>query len=44
MTQEQLICVNKELRRNPNLLLIGQSLQIPPADYVCPTPTKTKKP
>jgi len=44
VTQEQLICVNKELRRNPNLLLIGQSLQIPPADYVCPTPTKTKKP
>ncbi len=44
VTQEQLVCVNRELRRNPNLLSIGQELRIPPQDYECPSAQKTKKP
>lgn len=36
VTQEQLECVNQALRRNPNLLSVGQELAIPPQDYRCP--------
>lgn len=42
VTQEQLICVNRELRRNPNLLSIGQELGTWPPYYECPAPSKTK--
>ncbi len=45
ITKEVLICANRQLRRNPDLLSIGQVLQIPPEDWQCPTPPKpTKKP
>ena len=44
VSQEALICANRQLRRNPNLLSVGQELQIPPEDWECPAPTKTKKP
>jgi LysM repeat protein len=45
VSQEVLICANRELRRNPNLLSVGQELQIPPEDWACPSQAKpTKKP
>lgn len=44
VSQEVLICANRPLRRNPNLLSVGQELQIPPENWTCPTPAKTKKP
>jgi nucleoid-associated protein YgaU len=44
VTQEQLICANKELRRNPDLLTVGQELQVPSQDWVCPKVTRTAKP
>jgi nucleoid-associated protein YgaU len=45
VSQEAVICANRELRRNPNLLSVGQELQIPPEDWACPSQAKpTKKP
>ena len=44
ITQEALVCVNRALRRDPDLLSVGQQLQIPPQDFECPKATKTKKP
>lgn len=35
-----LICINPELRRNPDLLMYGTEITIPPADYVCRKPAR----
>jgi LysM repeat protein len=35
ISQELLICVNRELRRDPDLLSIGQELVIPPKGFAC---------
>jgi len=35
-----LICINPELRRNPDYLMYGTVITIPPADYVCRKPAR----
>ncbi len=35
-----LICINPDLRRNPDLLMYGTVITIPPADYVCRRPAR----
>jgi hypothetical protein len=44
VSQEVLICANRELRRNPDLLSVGQELQIPPPDFQCPRANRTPRP